>query len=195
MNPITHVLTSWAAVVPGNLRTRDRAAVVAAGVAPDLDGLGFIVEKFYDSSLTWWSDWHHVLGHNMIFGFILTFLAWVVSGRKLKTAILALGCFHLHLLCDLLGGRGPDGDTWPIFYFWPIMNTFQLSWSGQWALNAWPNFVITGAALFWTFFWAWKRGTSPLEFFSSRANGALVDTLRRRFPLKTTIPKKIADCS
>jgi hypothetical protein len=32
-----------------------------------------------------------------------------------------------------------------------------------------------------TFYLAWKRGFPPLEIFSSRANQAFVDALRRRF--------------
>ena len=52
---------------------------------------------------------------------------------------------------------------------------------GQWALNAWPNFLVTGGALALTFFLAWKRGFSPLEMISGRADRVLVDALRDRF--------------
>jgi hypothetical protein len=36
-------------------------------------------------------------------------------------AVLSLVTFHLHLLCDLAGFRGPSPeDLWPIFYFGPF---------------------------------------------------------------------------
>ena len=97
------------------------------------------------------------------------------------TAALVGVSFHLHLLCDLVGARGPEGEQWPIPYLLPFSRAWDLTWSGQWALNAWPNFVLTLAALAATLFWAWKRGYSPLEIFSTRADRALVAALRRRF--------------
>ncbi|MEI9865652.1 MAG: hypothetical protein WDN00_14100 [Limisphaerales bacterium] len=55
-------------------------------------------------------------------------------------------------------------------------------WSGQWLLNAWQNFLITGIAIVLTIFLAWKRGHSPLEMISSRADLFFVKTLQNRFP-------------
>lgn len=45
MNPITHGLVGWclAETVPG-LGLRERSVIVAAAVAPDLDGLGIVPE-------------------------------------------------------------------------------------------------------------------------------------------------------
>jgi hypothetical protein len=80
-----------------------------------------------------------------------------------------------------VGARGPDGDQWPIHYLWPVDPAFGLTWAGQWELNAWPNFVITGALLAVMFVYAVKRGVSPLEMVSARANDAFVGTLRARF--------------
>ena len=96
------------------------------------------------------------------------------------TAGLAFLAFHLHLLFDLFGSRSPDGYQWPIHYLWPFSDFWQFTWSGQWELNAWPNFVITGAALVITFLLAWKRGYSPLEIVSERADRAFVETLRNQ---------------
>jgi hypothetical protein len=89
--------------------------------------------------------------------------------------------FHLHLLCDLIGARGPDGDQWPIPYLKPFSNALQLTWHGQWALNGWQNFLITGLFLVTTFWIAWKYAASPLELVSQPANQALARTLRQRF--------------
>jgi inner membrane protein len=97
------------------------------------------------------------------------------------TALLVFISFHLHLLCDLIGARGPDGDQWPIPYLKPFSNTLQLTWHGQWALNAWQNFVITGLFLVATFWIGWKYGSSPVELISQPANLAITQTLRQRF--------------
>ena len=45
------------------------------------------------------------------------------------------------------GARGPDGEPWPIPYLVPFSPTPRLVWSGQWALNAWPNVLLTAALI------------------------------------------------
>lgn len=99
-----------------------------------------------------------------------------------KTALLALLSFHIHLFEDVLGSRGPDGYQWPIPYLSPFSQSLQLSWRGEWGLNAWPNVAITVGLLCVTFWLAWRRGFSPLEMISAKADGAFVRALRRRFP-------------
>jgi inner membrane protein len=96
--------------------------------------------------------------------------------------LLALVSFHLHLFEDLMGSRGPDGDQWPIPYLKPFSSTPQLTWQGQWQLNAWPNILITVVLLLITLWLAWRRGFSPLEMISSKLDRGFVGALRRRFP-------------
>jgi membrane-bound metal-dependent hydrolase YbcI (DUF457 family) len=156
-------------------------------VVPDLDGLGIIAERLTQNSshpLTWWTDYHHVLGHNIGFAAVIAVIAAIFGKQKSKAALLAFFSFHLHLLADLIGARGPDGDQWPIPYLLPFSHQLQLTWSGQWALNAWPNFVITAVLIGIAFVLARQRGFSPLELFSVRADAAFVQALRARFPLK-----------
>lgn len=93
--------------------------------------------------------------------------------------------FHLHLLGDLIGARGPDGEQWPIPYLSPFSTAWHWTWSGQWALNAWPNMAITASVIAFALWSAWKRGFSPLEMISARADRAFVAALRNRFPLPT----------
>jgi len=158
-----------------------------AGIAADADGLGFIAEELtrgWDRPLLWWTDYHHVLGHNIGFGLLMAVVSFGVATKRWKTAALVFLGFHLHLLADLVGARGPDGYQWPIPYLLPFSNAWQLAWQGQWALNAWPNFLITGAALVVTFYLAWRLGYSPLEMISASADKAFVETLRRRFPFR-----------
>ncbi len=88
--------------------------------------------------------------------------------------------FHLHLLGDIVGARGQEDDFWAVPYFWPL-SAKDYYWSGQWPLNGWQNFVITGVLLALMFTWAGKRGYSPLEMVSSRADQAFVRTLRNGF--------------
>jgi hypothetical protein len=83
-----------------------------------------------------------------------------------------------------LSARGPDGYQWPIPYLKPFSNAMQLTWHGQWALNSWQNFFFTGLLLLATFWFAWKYGSSPLEFISPPANRAFTLSLRQRFSSK-----------
>ena len=188
MSPITHFLMGWAVASSApSLSKQERALVTWASVVPDVDGLGIVAEVITRNSehpLTWWTDYHHVLGHNLGFALVATIIAAAFAKQKAKTALLVFLSFHLHLLGDLLGARGPDGDQWPIPYLLPFSGRLQLTWSGQWALNAWPNLLITGVLLAASFWFARKRGHSPLEIFSSRGDTVVVVALRRRFPLK-----------
>lgn len=185
MSPLTHLLTSWiVANGSSEITSRDRAIITVAGIAPDLDGLGIIPELLTRGSahpLLWYSEYHHLLGHNLLFGLLLSIIAFSFSMRKWTTALLTFLCFHIHLLSDVAGSRSPDGFQWPIEYLWPL-EIWQWRWSGQWELNGWPNFVVTIVALVIVFWLAWKRGHSPLEMISATANRAFVDSLRRRFP-------------
>src|SRR5437870_3742616 len=99
MSPITHFLTGWAiANSAPSLTKRERALVTWAGVAPDLDGLGIIAERLTRNSahpLNWWSDYHHVLGHNLGFALAVAVFAAYLAQRKVKTTLLVFLSFHL----------------------------------------------------------------------------------------------------
>lgn len=182
MNPVTHFLAGWLVANAGRLERRDRALVAVSGVIPDIDGLGIIsAVTNWDSGhgLALYGEYHHVLAHNIFFGVTVAAAAYAISKNKRVTAFLSLLSFHLHLLGDLLSGRGPDGTAWTISYFFPLSD-MQLSWAGQWELNAWPNFAITTVALLLTLWLVWKRGFSPVGIFSLRADRAVVEALRSR---------------
>ena len=184
MNPVTHLLVGWTVANTTTLTPRERALVAIAGIVPDVDGFGMVTDLLTRNSehpLELWGKFHHVLAHNLGFGLGVGVAAFALSRRRWVTASLALLSFHLHLAGDLVGARGPDGDQWPIPYLSPYSQDWQLTWTGQWALNAWPNFVITGALLLLAFYLAWRRAFSPLELVSSRADRAFVKTLRDRF--------------
>lgn len=186
MSPITHFFIGWLVATPTKLNNQERTIIAFAGVIPDLDGLGIIAEFLTQNTshpLLWWSDYHHILGHNIGFALLVTLLSTLFSTHRFLTAILTFISFHLHLLSDLVGSRGPDGYQWPIPYLLPFSSSIQLTWSGQWALNAWQNFLITGITLFFIFFLAHRRGYSIIGIFSLSADKIFVDTLRKRFPI------------
>ena len=185
MSPVTHFLAGWAVANCCPLSPRNRALVTLAGVIPDLDGFGLVAEVATRHSahpLTWWSDYHHVLCHNLGFATLVSLVVLAVARGSVLPAALACASFHLHLLCDILGARGPDGHQWPIPYLQPFSTRWQIVWSGQWLLNGWQNIALTSVLLGLALYWAWKRGYSPLEMVSRRADQAVVAALRHRFP-------------
>lgn len=185
MNPATHFLAGWLIANMGQLERRDRALVTLAGVIPDADGLGILTgltSQDQVADLAFYGQYHHVLAHNLFFGLFLATSGYFLSKKKGLITFLVLLGFHIHLLGDLLSGRGPDGTIWTISYLFPVLTDVQLSWSGQWELNAWPNVVITASALLLTLYLSWRRGFSPVNIFSVKADEAVVATLRNRFP-------------
>ena len=197
MNPLTHALLGWTLAQAVPLTRRDRALVTLAGVLPDVDGLGLVAELLTRDGphpLLWWSAYHHALGHNLGFALVVAAVVACLAHRRWACTALAVVSFHLHLLGDLVGARGPDGYPWPIPYLAPFSQAWPLTWSGQWALNAWPNLLLTSVLRALTSSLAWQRGYSPLEILSPRADRAVVGTLRARFgatPLPRTAREPI----
>lgn len=184
MHVVTHFLAGWTVAGLSGLDKRDRAIASIAGVVPDIDGAGIVAElatRHTNKPLLWWSEYHHVLGHNLTFAMVVALAAVLLAKRRLLTTVVSLLVFHLHLFCDLIGSGGPDGYQWTIPYFYPFWPNLQFVWSHQWALNAWPNIVFTIALLAATCYLAWKKGLSPLEMISKRADRLFVDTFRKRF--------------
>ncbi|MFZ0319152.1 MAG: metal-dependent hydrolase [Candidatus Sulfotelmatobacter sp.] len=184
MSPVTHFLTGWVFANCFDLGRRDRALVTLACVAPDIDGLGIIPEFLTRNSphpLLWFSLYHHSL-HSLAFAIAVAAIAFTLAAQKWTTSLLALLSFHIHLFEDVLGSRGPEGYQWPIPYLAPFSSTLQVAWKGQWELNARPNILLTIVLLMITLWLAWRRGFSPLEMVSAKADGTLVEVLRRRYP-------------
>lgn len=97
MNPVTHFFMGWAVAssVP-SLTKKERAFVTWASVVPDIDGLGIVAElatRHSSHPLNWWSEYHHVLGHNLGLALLVTGIAAVWSQHKLKTSLLVLSVF------------------------------------------------------------------------------------------------------
>ncbi len=182
MSPVTHFLTGWVLAGTTVFSRRERAAVTLACVAPDVDGLGAVPELLTRHSahpLAWFSEYHHLL-HNFVFALFVGVVAFAVSTRRWKTALFAMLAFHIHLLEDLAGSRGPAHHYWSVPYLLPF-SRLSWTWQGQWPLNSWQNMTLTVLLLVMTFWLAWKRGYSPLEMVSAHADAAFVGALRRGF--------------
>ena len=68
MSPITHLCASWIIGVKTTDNTRDCRLVALAGVAPDLDGLGLVVDltaRAFGHETFLWERFHHFLLHGL----------------------------------------------------------------------------------------------------------------------------------
>jgi inner membrane protein len=169
VSPGAHLLISWLSVVPTLKNRRERALVALAGVAPDIDGLGIIIDKLSSHKTDLYFQYHHYIGHNIFFALVISALAFALARtQKLWVSFMGLLAVHLHLLCDILGSRGPDGYQWPVFYFYPLNNEIELIWSGQWELNAWQNQVIMVMLFALSYVVLVRKGITFLEVISPR---------------------------
>lgn len=165
---------------------RDRRLVTLAGVLPDLDGIGMVVDAVkslasgQEMNFHYYQKFHHLWLHGWP-GALL--VALVLAGFARHRWRVVAGClitFHLHLLCDLLGSRGPSpADLWPICYGEPLFRNPVWFWKGQWRLDGWQNtaiFVVVFMLALWV---AVKRGHSFVGVFSQHADAVFVRVLRK----------------
>ena len=180
----THALASWLVAESGPARTarRERILVLCAGLIPDLDALSLLggVEAY--------QRWHRIVLHNALAAFACALLFGSIArpGLRLATGLLALVGYHLHLLCDLVGSAGPDGSNWPIPYFVPFSHR-PIEFSGQWGLASWQNVSFTVALLIASWALAVRRGRTVIEALSPRADAAVVEVAKRRWPLSAPL--------
>ena len=183
MSPITHFLVGWAGLERFQASRRDKALVVLAGLAPDLDGLGIVVD-FATRAMglpetDYYQSFHRMYGHGLPAAIIVAAVAGALGMRQFWVAVWAFVSVHLHFLCDLLGSRGttPE-DIWGIYYLAPFTTAYELSWPGQWPLVGWQNMTITAALLAIVMVRATVLGYSPVRLLSERADVVFVATLR-----------------
>lgn len=184
MSPGAHLLSSWLLANSFQLRQRERRIVTIAGLSPDLDGIGWFVDRaniLLGNSSDYFFQYHHVLGHNLLASFVIAGVCSALAHtRKQLVFFLAIGVVHLHLLCDLVGSKGPDGYQWPIRYLYPFDPEHQWVWSGQWELHAWQNTAITLTMLVVSMAWAWRQRYSFIQVISSWLDREFFEILARR---------------
>lgn len=183
MTPGQHFIVGWVVANAQELDRRSRLSITVMGLLPDVDGFGYPIDKLgpcfgYSTSL--FEEYHHYLCHNIFFGVVFSLaLAWRCRER-VTVFLLAVLAFHLHLLGDLIGSRGPDGYQWPIPYLYPLVPAFELTWAGQWELDSWKNSVI-GIAFFCAALWiARYRRVTFFELFSLRFEDKVREAAGRR---------------
>jgi inner membrane protein len=186
LNIITHLLLGWAVAEQTTLEHRDRSILAWASVAPDLDGVGVIVDAANralgrpESFL--YFRWHHELLHGLPGALAITAVCTLAARSRFRVAILSFALVHLHLLCDFVGSRGPTpADIWPIHYLAPFSSTPTFAWTDQWALNGWQNILLTLLLVGYVFVRANTQGRSPVSLFNRRAHLAFVRTVRHRW--------------
>jgi LexA-binding, inner membrane-associated putative hydrolase len=186
MSPITHFIGSWliASVVTDN--PRDRKLVTLAGVLPDADGLGVVADvvgvtiRGEEPTFHYYQQYHHLLLHGWPGAILVAALLTPFARRHARVAFFCLLTFHLHLLCDLLGSRGPSpADLWPICYGEPLFRHPIWFWKAQWRLDGWQNHTIFFMVFALSLWLAVKRGYSMVEFLGARADAAVVGVLRK----------------
>lgn len=181
MNISTHFLTSWLlANADASATRKERMLVTVAGIAPDLDGLGLVVDIANsklrgDRSYYWYGTYHHDLAHNLLFALVMAGGVWAITKRKWKTAGLAFVAVHLHLFEDLLGSAGRSGAIWDIPYLLPFTHGGTWSWKGQWYLDGWQNMVVTAVAFLAAMALARMRGYSFIEVFSPSTDASMMN--------------------
>ena len=159
----THVLSGWCV---GNLVTlsrRERFFCMLAASLPDLDGFGFFISQAF-----WW-DYHHVLGHNLCFGVLLSVLLTSFSSHRIKAFTLYMVLFHLHLVLDYYG----SGPGWGIAYGWPL-GSWHLMNPMAWTFDAWQNVAAGYGFVAWTGGIAVLQRRTPLELLMPPLDRQLV---------------------
>lgn len=183
MSPITHLLASWLVAAKATRNLRDCRLATLAGLLPDADGVGMIVDiangLMGNKPTHYYGLYHHYWLHGLLGAGIISLGLAVFARDKLRVAIVALFLFHLHLLCDFVGSRGPTpDDLWPIFYFGPFEKDPMWLWKGQWRLDGWQNQIVSVACFFAAIWVAVRDGHSPVGVFNRRADGVFVGILR-----------------
>lgn len=164
------MLFSWLSGVNIFKNRRERSLVAIAGVAPDLDGLGFIIDKV-SGTTNYFFQYHHYLGHSIFSAIVIASIASVIArSQRVKVWGVAFFVVHLHILCDIVGSKGPDGHQWPIYYLYPLYPSYGMTWEHQWELNAWQNILIMMFLLLLSAYYAATKGLTFLEIFSGRLN-------------------------
>ena len=188
MSPFAHLVGSWLVASATTNNPRDRKLVTLAGVLPDVDGLGVVVDVVgslisgKENTFHYYQQYHHILLHGWPGAVAVSILLMLFARQRRPVLLLCLLTFHLHLLCDLVGSRGPTvGDLWPICYSEPIFRHPIWFWKGQWKLDGWQNQTIFATLLATSIWLAVKRGYSFVEVVSERADKVFVQVLRQWF--------------
>ncbi len=165
----THVMSGWCIADLFDLTARERLFAMVAASAADLDGLGILVS--YDDYVAY----HHVLGHNLLFGTLVSAVLAAFSTHRAKAFGLFLALFHLHLILDYFG----SGPGWGIHYFWPF-SRMEIINPDAWNFVSWQNILAASLFLLWTLAIIVKSKRTPLELIMPSLDQKLVRFFNRQ---------------
>jgi membrane-bound metal-dependent hydrolase YbcI (DUF457 family) len=186
MSPGQHLIISWVTANVVDLDRRSRIAITIAGLSPDFDGFGWIADRIarlmgYSTSL--YEDYHHML-HNLPSALVVAAVCGLACGYRRGRGWVVFGlsllAFHLHLLADVMGSRGPDGYQWPIPYLAPFTDAMEWTWAGQWELDDWRNPAIGVTFFIIAVLIARYRRVTFFELFSRRFEAEVIAAGTRR---------------
>ena len=183
MSPLTHLLVSWLVAARTTNNPRDCRLATLAGLLPDADGLGLVADVANDllgrQPTHYYAQFHHYWLHGVFGAALITLGLTLFARERVRLTLVALFLFHLHLLCDFVGSRGPSPeDLWPIFYLGPFAKDPMWIWKGQWRLDGWQNRLASVVAFVGAIFVALRTGHSFVGVFNRRADRVLVGVLR-----------------
>ena len=168
----THILSGWCVgnLVPG-FTPRERLFCMLAASLADLDGLGILVGE------RWYHEFHHVLGHNLLFAAVLSAALAAFSTHRAAAFGVYFALAHLHLLLDYYG----SGPGWPICYAWPFRLGHAHCWlnPSAWPFYSWQNISAAFALLGWTIAIAVYQRRTPLELLMPSLDRKLINWRRR----------------
>jgi membrane-bound metal-dependent hydrolase YbcI (DUF457 family) len=159
---------------------RDRRLVGLAGLVPDVDVLVYPLAYLWygadiDRAYAVYALVHHRYTHGIVFAALCMLGAWAVATPAVrgKVALLTLLAIAAHIAGDVIG----SGPGWPVHPLWPASDlALGVSWS--WNASDWRNIALSAAAIALTLGYARRRGFSPLECFSYRADDWLATVVR-----------------
>jgi len=180
---LTHLLASWLVAAKTTNNPRDCRLATLAGLLPDADGLGLVVDVANEllgrRPTHYYAQFHHYWLHGIFGAALITLTLTLFAHQRGRVALVALVLFHLHLLCDFVGSRGPSPeDLWPIFYLGPFDKDPMWVWKGQWRLDGWQNRIVSVLAFVGSIWVARRTGHSFVGVFNRRTDRVFVDVLR-----------------
>lgn len=133
-----------------------------------------------EMSFHYYAKYHHLWCHGWPAAIVFSMTLAYFARDRWRVALGCLVTFHLHLLCDLLGSRGPSlADLWPICYSEPLFRHPIWFWKGQWKLDGWQNQCVFLAVFTLSFWFAVRLGYSFAEVFSKRLDSIFVSVLKK----------------
>jgi hypothetical protein len=131
---MTHLPVSWLVAAKATNNPRDCRLATLAGLLPDADGLGLVVEVANDllgrRPTHFYAPFHHYWLHGVFGTALIPLTLTLFAHQRGRVALVALFLFRLHLLCDFVGSRGPaPEDLWPVFYPGPFNKDPMWLWN------------------------------------------------------------------